>query len=95
MTTIYTSVDFDQLNIDLYQWPIIISGAKPNVPIVIKFKSDMTFTSADNYFIVNTDYVIFDGANHKINIINIYNYPGLISNGYWNGVNIFKVIPMS
>ncbi len=53
MTTINTSTNFDQLNIGVYQWPITIEGGAPNAPIKIKFKSDITFTSADNYFIIN------------------------------------------
>ncbi len=84
MTTINTSTNFDQLNIGVYQWPITIEGGAPNAPIKIKFKSDITFTSADNYFIVNTDNVQFDGKCNHIYIANVENYMGLIQNGTYD-----------
>ena len=84
MTTINTSTNFDQLNIGVYQWPITIEGGAPNAPIKIKFKSDITFTSADNYFIINTDYVQFDGKCNHIYIANVDNYMGLIRNGSYD-----------
>lgn len=81
MTTINTSTNFDQLNIDQYQWPITIEGGAANSVIKIKFNSNINFTNSNNYFIVNTEYVKFEGKGYNIYIVNVPNYPGLIQNG--------------
>lgn len=95
MTTITNSTDFDQINVDQYLWPITIEGGAANAPIVIRFKSNITFTSELNYFIINTEYVKFKGKHHNIYIANVPNYPGLIKNGGWDDVNALPVAGFS
>lgn len=63
-------------------WPFYIAGG------TVEFTTDITFTSADNYFICNySDLTIgstslkSDGTRLKIFIDGVSNYPGLIQNG--------------
>jgi hypothetical protein len=81
MTTISTSVNFTQKNINEFLWPITITSNCENKPINIVFETDIILTSSTNYFIIKTTDVYFNGKNKKISLSCIQDYPGLIQNG--------------
>ncbi len=52
-----------------------------NQYLTIKLYTNLTFRNSNQYFIMGSEYIIFDGDNKKITIDNVLNYPGLIQNG--------------
>ena len=84
MSQISTSTKFNQKNINTFTWPITIIPNTNSKPIKITFESDIVFTSPNNYFIVQTENVIFNGKNNSIILSKISGYTGLIYNGFIN-----------
>lgn len=72
-------------------WPITIiddPSRPPQEYLQIVFTTDITLTQNNQYFICDTDYILFgktslnaDGSRPTINISNVTNYPGFIQNG--------------
>ena len=46
--------------------------------------SDITFNTSTNYFIIDSENIIFDGGNKTVTINNVTDYPGLFQNGTGN-----------
>ena len=83
-------------------WDPIITWPHNIYSITLEFVTDITLTSADQYFIVDTNVTIGttqlndDGTRRKIYIDGVENYPGLIQNGIdevngYNNVNVFNL----
>ncbi len=48
---------------------------------MITLSQDISVTTSDQYFVIESDYVDFNGNSYTVNINNVPNYPGLIQNG--------------
>jgi hypothetical protein len=73
---------------DLINWYIIGTGCtitnnnpSSNRYLTVKLYTDITFTSSSQYFVINSEYIIFDGDNHTVLIDNVTNFNGFIKNG--------------
>ena len=63
--------------IDDIAWPCTLSG-----DITVTFGQDLTFDSANNYFVISnslSNKVTLDGASHTVTINNVANYKGLVT----------------
>lgn len=81
VTIINTSTSINQSLLDSYSWPVTINGGTNGSPVVITLDEDVILSNAQNYFILNGNYINFNGNNHKITISGINGYVGLIKNG--------------
>ncbi len=77
-----------QYSFNLINWitisqPCTITNNNPasNEYLTVKLYSDITFTNNNQYFIIGSEYIIFDGDNHNVLINSIINYSGFIQNG--------------
>jgi hypothetical protein len=63
-------------------WPITLNNTDTLNTLEVKFLSDLSFNSADQYFIMGSNNITVDGSNNiaNINIIGS-GYPGLFQNG--------------
>src|SRR5258706_8190289 len=86
-TTISSSVSFAQTDVDNDSWPIHISGGSLSNPVIVTLSEDISLSQNTQYFIIESEYVVFDGNNKTITIDNVWNYPGLCQNcdGSLNG----------
>lgn len=80
-SVISSSTVINQSLLDSYSWPVTINGGTQGSPLLISLAEDVILSNATNYFILNGDYIKFDGNNHKITISGIGFYKGLIKNG--------------
>ena len=80
-TIINTSTVINQSVLNSYSWPVTINGGSNDSPVVITLEEDVVFSNSQNYFILNGNYIHFNGNNHKITISGINFYSGLIKNG--------------
>lgn len=80
-TVISSSTVLTQSLLDSYSWPVTINGGISGSPVVITLGEDVTLSNSQNYFILNGDYIDFNGNDHKIIISGISFYNGLIKNG--------------
>ena len=91
-TILSVSTTIAQTDVDGYTFPVIVNGGSEGTPTVITFAENLTFGDVNDYFIVNSDYVTFDGMNYDV-ILQISGadnfYNGLIQNGtgYYDGSN--------
>ena len=84
----YKSVD-DSIWTTISVWPVELSNTGTNLEV--QFITDLSFNSADQYFIFDSSNITVDGSNHIVNInISGNGYPGLFQNGtyYYNGNTI-------
>jgi hypothetical protein len=88
-TTISSSVTLTQSVLNGYSWPVTINGGSVGSPLIVTLGEDVTFTNAQNYFIINGSYVTFEGNNKTITISGISFYKGLIKNGFYELVRTF------
>jgi hypothetical protein len=88
-TTISSSVTLTQSVLNGYTWPVTINGGSSGSPLIVTLGEDVTFTNAQNYFIINGSYVTFEGNNKTITISGISFYKGLIKNGFYELVRTF------
>lgn len=88
-TTISNSVTLTQSVLDSYSWPVTINGGSTGSPVILTLGENVTLTSEQNYFIINGDYVTFEGNNKTITISGISFYTGLIKNGFYELVRTF------
>ena len=79
MTTISSSTTITDPSV--YTWPITISGGILGTPVVITIGNDITLNNNNNYFIIGSEYIEFQGNNNTITIDSVTNYIGLIQNG--------------
>jgi hypothetical protein len=77
-STILTQAD---LPTDDACWPILINGGTQENPVTITLGEDIVLTGPNRYFIIESEYVNFDGANKNVTIKDINNYNGLFNNG--------------
>ncbi len=77
-----------QYSYNLTSWigisePCTITNNDPssNQYLTIKLYTNITFTNINQYFIIGSEYIIFDGNNLTATIDNTLNYPGFIQNG--------------
>ena len=68
-------------NIDLYTWPITITGGTSSSRVVITFGDNITINNVNKYFIIQSDYVTVDGSNQTVTVSDVTNFLGLIRNG--------------
>jgi hypothetical protein len=80
-TVISNSVVLTQSLLNSYSWPVTINGGTSGSPVVITLGEDVTLSNSVNYFILNGNYINFNGNDHKIIISGISFYNGLIQNG--------------
>ncbi len=80
-TVISSSTVLTQSLLSSYAWPVTINGGSSGSPVVITLGEDVTLSSSLNYFILNGNYINFNGNDHKIIISGISFYNGLIQNG--------------
>lgn len=83
-TTTYLTQDLIE---EEYIWPVTIeSGA------TVLVSEDLIFTDEDQYFIIGSNGVTFDGQNFSITISNVSKYPGLIKNGSRTDTSPYEVV---
>ena len=79
-----TNGTWTQIN-PISAWQIILNNTNATLNetnrLVITFLTNITITNANNYFVVNTNYITIDGNNKTVTISGVTNYPGLIKNG--------------
>ena len=80
-TIISSSSSFTQSDADGLSWPITITGGTISTPVVITLAEDVLLEQSNKYFIIQSEYVTFDGNSHTITIDNVSGYPGLLQNG--------------
>jgi hypothetical protein len=83
-TTISSSVTLTQSILNGYTWPVTINAGSSGSPLVVTLGEDVTLSNALNYFVINGDYVTFEGNNKTITLSGVTDYPGLINNGKSN-----------
>ena len=79
------------LDISAGQWPVTLNNTDTANTLEVQFTTDLSFNSADQYFILDSSNITVDGSNHIVNIdLSGAGYPGLFQNGtyYYNGTNI-------
>ncbi len=81
MSIINTSTTITQTFVDISLWPIIINGGTSSNIITITLGENIVLNNLLQYFIFDSEYIVFDGGNFTITIDGITNYPGLIQNG--------------
>jgi len=76
-----TGYSTDDINYTSFTYPLIINNSSPSSGnLTVIFKSGITLTTVDSYFIAATPNITFDGKGNTINI-NVQSYNGLIQNG--------------
>lgn len=80
-TVISSSTVLTQSLLNSYSWPVTINGGISGSPIVVTLGEDVTLSNSQNYFILNGDYINFNGNNHSITISGVSFYNGMIKNG--------------
>ena len=70
-----------QVDISGYTWPVAIINTNSSSPLTINLTSDINLNSVNQYFIIGSNKITFDGNSKQVVIDNITNYPGLIQNG--------------
>lgn len=80
-TEITTSTPFSQEDVDTYTWPITVSGGTISDPVVVTLSEDIILYQVNHYFIIQSEYVTFEGNNKTITLNFVSDYTGLISNG--------------
>ena len=91
-STISSSITLTQSVLNGYTWPVTINGGSLGLPIVLTLGENVTLTNAQNYFIINGNYVTIEGNNNTITISGISFYTGLVKNGFYNSTNGFNDI---
>jgi hypothetical protein len=88
-STIISAVTLTQSILDGYSWPVTINGGTSGSPLIVTLGEDVTLSNELNYFIINGDYVTFEGNNKTITLSGVSSYLGLINNGNYtaNGFN--------
>jgi hypothetical protein len=97
-SVISSSTTFSQTDADTYSWPISISGGTSSDPVVVTLGEDILLEQTNKYFIIESEYVLFDGNNKTVTIDNVSGYPGLFQavSGYSNiSINNTKVLSNS
>ena len=85
ITTISSSVTLTQSILNGYFWPVIINGGTSVSPLIVTLGENVTLSNSQNYFIINGDYVTFEGNKKTITLAsNVSYYSGLIQNGNSN-----------
>ncbi|WPR70478.1 hypothetical protein SLW70_11040 [Flavobacterium sp. NG2] len=83
-TIITSSTVINQTVLNSYSWPVTINGGTVGAPLVITLEEDVILSNSQNYFILNGNYINFNGNDHKITISGVNFYSGLIKNGSYN-----------
>jgi hypothetical protein len=80
-TTISTSATITQSDINGFSWPVIINSGSSSSPVVVTLAEDLTISDPNQYFVIESEYVEFNGNNYIITLDNTNGYPGLLQNG--------------
>ena len=80
-TTIGSSYSFNQFDVYGFTWPITIIGGSESSPVVISLNQNINLDNTSQYFIIESEYVEFNGNNYTVVLDNISGYPGLLQNG--------------
>jgi hypothetical protein len=88
-STISSSVTLTQTVLNGYTWPVTINAGSSGSPLIVTLGEDVTLSNSQNYFIINGNYVTFEGNNKSITISGISFYTGLIKNGFYELVRTF------
>jgi hypothetical protein len=82
-----TTSDFTSHN-TITMWPVTLNNTNTSNPpqnVNVYITNDLTLTAADQYFIMGSSNITFDGQNKKVTIDGVTQffggYPGLIQNG--------------
>jgi hypothetical protein len=79
---------------DIDSWPVTLintEATNASSKLTVKFKTNLWFTSVDQYFIIGTNTITIDG-NEIVLFIDVYNYPGIIQNGTENVIGNYSVV---
>jgi hypothetical protein len=88
-TNIVTSIEIDQQYIDTHEGPYTVSNGTELSPVIIKFVENLTFHNTNTYFIVGSEYIIFDGKHHEIHFdIPLDEFPLYYSGVFQNGTGV-------
>ena len=75
--------------------PVTLTNSNPSSSniLTVNFTTILTFESTTNYFTIDSQFITIDGSNgantsRQVNINNITNYPGLVSNANYTNVII-------
>jgi hypothetical protein len=79
--SITSSVSFTQSDANSYAWPINISGGSSGNPVIVTLGENITIDQNNQYFIIQSDYVILEGNDKTITVDNIEDDRGLVRNG--------------
>ena len=79
--SITTSTILRNATVNNYTWPITISGGTSSIPVIITLGDNITLSIGNNYFIIGSEYIIFEGGNKTVTIDGVTEYKGLIQNG--------------
>ena len=94
-TTISSSTSIDQTYIDTNPGPYTLEGGTVDNILTISIVSNLTITSIDTYFIINSDYIIIKSDTTKSFVISINDvllYGGLVLNSNNSNVLIDDII---
>ena len=80
-TTISSSVSFAQTDVDNDSWPIHINGGNLSNPVIVTLSENISLSQNSQYFIIESEYVTFNGNNKTVTMDNVWDYPGLFQNG--------------
>jgi hypothetical protein len=86
-----TTSDFSQIN-TISSWPVTLNNTNTSNPpqnVNVYITNDLTLNAAaaNQYFIMGSNNITFDGQNNKVTIQGVGDYPGLIQNGTSSGGN--------
>jgi hypothetical protein len=79
--TISSSFTFTQVTADTYSWPITITGGSSGDPVIVTLAENISLNLVSQYFIIDGEYIIFDGGNKSFTVSNVPNYTGLFRHG--------------
>jgi hypothetical protein len=71
----------DQTTISGYTWPVTIINSNPSSTLTITLSTGINLNSVNQYFIIRSDKITFDGNAKQVVIDNVTNYQGLFQNG--------------
>ena len=82
-----------QNDLSTFVWPVTIINTNSSSILRVTLATDLVFSSLNQYFIIGSSNISFDGNNRQVSIDNITNYPGLFQNGAYgiSGYNSVEI----
>ena len=84
VTVLSTSTVITQALVNSYTWPVTVNGGTLANPVIISFGENIILSNSSQYFITDSQYIIYDGTGKLVTVSNVASYQGLIRNGYSN-----------